>query len=229
MRILALDSATAACSAALWRDGAVLARRFAPMERGQAEALVPMVRDVMAEADMAYDHIDRIAVTVGPGAFTGLRIGLSAARGFALATGKPLGGVTTLEAVAEGVALSQLAGRNLLVALATKRSDLYVQAFDGARRPIGDPAVLAPEALAGWAPEAPLLLVGDGTPPALASLAEAGREVAVANAPGLPDAALVAGLAAARIAAGGALRAAVPLYLTPPMAVVPRAGGRLRP
>lgn len=229
MRILALDSAMAACSAAVWCDGVVLARRFVPMERGQAEALVPMVCDVMAEAGMSYDHIDRIAVTVGPGAFTGLRIGLSAARGLALAAGKPLGGVTTLEAVAEGVAASQLVGRNLLVVLGTKRSDLYVQAFDSARRPVAEPAVLRPEALAGWAPEFPILLVGDGAPAALASLAESGWEVGVADAPGLPDAALVAGLAATRIAAGIALRANSPLYLTPPMAVVPHAGGRLRP
>lgn len=229
MLILALDSATAACSAALWRDGRVLARRFAAMERGQAEALLPMVRDVMADAGQGYDALDHLAVTIGPGAFTGLRIGLSAARGLALAAGVPLGGVTTLEAVAEGVPASELAGRVLVVALGTKRSGLYVQAFDAARHAIADPAVLPPEALPGWAPDLRLLLAGDGAQAALAALADAGRNVEIADAPGLPDAALVAGLAAARISAGEDLRAPEPLYLTPPMATVPRAGGRLRP
>lgn len=229
MRILALDSAMTACSAALWREGVVLARRFAAMERGQAEALVPMVRDVMAEANLAYGHIDRIAVTVGPGAFTGLRIGLSAARGLALAADVPLGGVTTLEAVAEGVSSCELVGRDLVVALGTKRSELYVQAFDAARGAIAEPAAMRPEALAGWAPDSRLLLAGDGAQVALPPLAQAGWDVAVADAPGLPDAALVASLAAARISAGVGLRAPEPLYLTPPMAVVPGAGGRLRP
>jgi tRNA threonylcarbamoyladenosine biosynthesis protein TsaB len=229
MLILALDSATAACSAALWRDGHVLARRFAAMERGQAEALLPMVRDVMAEAGLGYDALDHLAVTVGPGAFTGLRIGLSAARGLALAAGVPLGGVTTLEAVAEGVRASELAGRVLVVALGTKRSDLYVQTFDAARHANADPAVLPPEALPDWAPGQRLLLAGDGAPAALEPLADAGRDVEIADAPGLPDAALVASLAAARLLAGEGLRVPEPLYLTPPMATVPRAGGRLRP
>jgi len=229
MLILALDSATVACSAALWRDGQVLARRFAAMERGQAEALLPMVRDVMAEADQGYDALDHLAVTVGPGAFTGLRIGLSAARGLALAAGVPLGGVTTLEAVAEGVSPAALEGRVLVVALATKRSDLYLQAFDAARDAIADPAVLPPEGLPDWAPNLRLLLAGDGAQAALALLSDAGRDVEIADAPGLPDAALVAGLAGARLSAGECLRVPEPLYLTPPMATVPRAGGRLRP
>jgi tRNA threonylcarbamoyladenosine biosynthesis protein TsaB len=229
MLILALDSATVACSAALWRDGHVLAHRFAAMERGQAEALLPMVRDVMAEAGQSYGALDHLAVTVGPGAFTGLRIGLSAARGLALAAGVPLGGVTTLEAVAEGVSLTGLEGRVLVVVLGTKRSDLYVQAFDAARQAIAEPAVLPPEALPGWAPDSRLLLAGDGAQVALEPLADAGWEAAVSDAPGLPDAALVASLAAARLSAGVGLRVPEPLYLTPPMATIPRAGGRLRP
>ena len=108
MRLLALDTATAACSVALWRDGAVLARRFEAMLRGQSEALMPMVGAVLAEAGCGFKDLDAIAVTVGPGAFTGLRIGLAAARGMALAAELPLIGVTTLEAVVHGVPPSRI-------------------------------------------------------------------------------------------------------------------------
>jgi tRNA threonylcarbamoyladenosine biosynthesis protein TsaB len=103
MRVLGLDSALTACSAALWQDGEILARRMEVMPRGQSEALMPMAVAVMGEADLAFEELDRLGVTVGPGSFTGLRIGLAAARGMAVALRLPLVGVTTLEAVAWGV------------------------------------------------------------------------------------------------------------------------------
>ncbi|MCH6588836.1 MAG: tRNA (adenosine(37)-N6)-threonylcarbamoyltransferase complex dimerization subunit type 1 TsaB, partial [Proteobacteria bacterium] len=72
--LLAFDTAGTACSAAIWRDGAVRARRFEAMSRGQSERLVPMIQAVMAEAGVAYPALDAIAVTCGPGGFTGVRI-----------------------------------------------------------------------------------------------------------------------------------------------------------
>ncbi len=98
MNVLALDTSMAACSAAvLTRDAASgrAARRFERLERGHAEAIVPMIQQVMAEAGAEYGELDRIAVTVGPGTFTGVRIGVATARGLALATGAPLLGVTS--------------------------------------------------------------------------------------------------------------------------------------
>ena len=80
MKILALDTATSSCSVAIWAD-AVKAARATAMERGHAEALMTMVVEAMAEAGVAFPDIDLVAVTVGPGSFTGLRIGLAAARG----------------------------------------------------------------------------------------------------------------------------------------------------
>jgi tRNA threonylcarbamoyladenosine biosynthesis protein TsaB len=100
VKILAVDTALGACSAALLDDGRVLAHRFALMSRGHAEALAPMVEDVMNEAGVAYAALDRLGVTVGPGAFTGQRIGLAFMRGLRLALKAPLVGVTTLAAIA---------------------------------------------------------------------------------------------------------------------------------
>ena len=100
MIVLAIDTACSACSAALARDGVVVAARSEAMARGHAEALMPMVQAVMAEARIAWADLELVAVTNGPGSFTGLRTGLAAARGIALAQGIPVAGVTTLEAVA---------------------------------------------------------------------------------------------------------------------------------
>ena len=90
MRILAIDTATAACSAALMVGDAIVARRFVAMARGHAESLIPMVEAVLAEAGAAYGDLDLIATTVGPGTFTGLRVGLAAARGLAVAGSLPV-------------------------------------------------------------------------------------------------------------------------------------------
>ena len=102
MKILAVDTALAACSAAIFDSGGGrnLAKKLEPMVTGHAERLAPMVREVMADANEDLASLDRIAATVGPGTFTGLRIGLSFARGLALALGKPVVGISTLKALA---------------------------------------------------------------------------------------------------------------------------------
>jgi tRNA threonylcarbamoyladenosine biosynthesis protein TsaB len=102
MRVLAIDTALAACSAAVLDTtyGGIVASESLPMSRGHAEALMPLLQRVMDEADLNYFDIDRIAVITGPGSFTGLRVGIAAARGLALAAEKPLVGLSTLAAYA---------------------------------------------------------------------------------------------------------------------------------
>jgi tRNA threonylcarbamoyladenosine biosynthesis protein TsaB len=101
MRLLAIDTALAACSVAVFdTDGGTVADETLAMTRGHAEALIPMIARVMAAAQTSFQDIARIAVTVGPGSFTGLRVGVSAARGIALAAGRPAVGVTTTTALA---------------------------------------------------------------------------------------------------------------------------------
>lgn len=101
MRVLAIDTALGACSAVLFDTDSnqPLAIQSVDMNRGHAEALIPLVERVMQAADVKFDAIDRIATTIGPGSFTGLRVGIAAARGFALACQKPVVGVTTLDAL----------------------------------------------------------------------------------------------------------------------------------
>ncbi|MBF0307713.1 MAG: tRNA (adenosine(37)-N6)-threonylcarbamoyltransferase complex dimerization subunit type 1 TsaB, partial [Alphaproteobacteria bacterium] len=99
MLALGFDTSLQACSVALWRDGAVLARRSECMARGHAEALLPMIVAVMADGGAAWRDLTLIGVTVGPGTFTGIRIGLAAARGLGLAAGLPVAGVGTADAV----------------------------------------------------------------------------------------------------------------------------------
>lgn len=140
MKILAFDTALDACSVALWADGEIIAHSFQERRRGHAETLMVMVEDVRRSALLEYSDLDRLAVTVGPGGFTGLRIGLAAARGMALATGLPLFGVTTLEAVAASAAASFRAGESgeeggkhgsltVTVILDARRGEVYGQTF----------------------------------------------------------------------------------------------------
>ncbi len=120
MRILGLDAAGAACSAALIEEGRVLARECAAMEHGHAEALVPMLLRVMAGRPFA--DLDGIGVTRGPGGFTGIRVALATARGLGLAAARPVLGVTSFAAVARS--LSPPPGLRLLVLIESKRRDL---------------------------------------------------------------------------------------------------------
>lgn len=220
--VLALDCSAAACSAALWQGETLAARRFRAMERGHAEVLMPMVEEIMAAAGARYRDLDAVAVTVGPGAFTGLRLGLAAARGIGLAAGVPVVGVGTFAAVVAGLDRSGLAEREALVLIDSKRGDFYAQAYDRRLAPRGEPVVAAPRALAALLTGAPLLVAGDGAPLARAALAELAIDIAFAPGPGLPDAADVARV----VARGEAVRLPPrPLYLRRPEARLPGSAG----
>jgi tRNA threonylcarbamoyladenosine biosynthesis protein TsaB len=155
--VLAIDTALAACSAALVRDGAALAVMSEPMERGHAERLAPLVDELMRSAGVAFDSVDRIAVTVGPGSFTGVRVGLSFARGLGLALGKPCVGVSTLEALAGE-------GAGLRAGVVGSAADVFFALYDGVdvsvppgRFTIDEARALAPEGAAIHGPAAGVL------------------------------------------------------------------------
>lgn len=221
--ILALDAAGAACSVALWRRGAVVAQRLEPMDRGHSERLVPMVKAVLDDAGLAASAIDLVAVTRGPGGFTGVRIGLSAAKGLALACGCPLLGVSSFDAYAAGVPSAERQGRCLLVAIETKRRDIYVQLYHDGDGPSGEPLVVLPQDLTRSVPEVPLLLAGDAVARVRPSLEQAYPGlVQCASAPDHVEARWVAELAARRPLPEAESQAPTPIYLRAPDVTLPR-------
>lgn len=168
--VLAFDTAGSACSVAVGRAGAVLAHAWREMRHGHAEALLPMIDRVMGAAELDSSAIDRIAVSVGPGGFTGIRAGLAAAHGLALAAGARLIGVSSFAAVA--ALLPETEGA-LLVALDSRREDPYVQLFVGGIL-FGEAAAVPPEDLARFVDaaigEMPLRIAGDAAEAAAAAL-----------------------------------------------------------
>jgi tRNA threonylcarbamoyladenosine biosynthesis protein TsaB len=198
------------------------------MMHGHAEALLPMTDDIMSAIGLSASALDCVAVTTGPGSFTGIRVGIAAARGIAFAGRLPLIGISRFEAVAEAVPATMLGDRALLVALESRRADLYVQLFDAARRPLSEPAAYLPQTLASAIPSAQgsaIVLVGDAAALAAAALAEH-YEIATVAAGLIPA---VGALSAAlhrwrRGERGGEVR---PLYLRAPDVTVP--GGQRRP
>lgn len=226
MRILALDTALGACSVALVEDGKVCARRYQDRTRGHAEVLMDLVSEVEHEAGFRSLECDRLAVTVGPGTFTGLRVSLSAARGLALATGLPLIGITTLQAIAANVPVSddQAPGGQVLSLLDAKRGEVYGQAFvaDPDLTPTTKPQVLTHEAaeimVAAALDVGPLGLVGTGASLIAERIGDAAL-ACVTGAPAQPDAVQVARLAA--LVSDPASAPPVPLYLRDPDAKLP--------
>lgn len=222
--VLALDSAAGGCSVAVTRNGEPLASAVQAMDRGHAEALMPMVRDVVMAAGVAWSSIDAIAATVGPGSFTGVRIGLAAARGLAMASGAATVPITTLEAIA-AAAVTDIEGSELLVALDSKRRDFYVQWFDCQALSLDQPQILTENGLRAVVRERvggdDLHLAGDAARSVIDALMA--DRVKVVPVPGTdrPDAKVVAALATERFQrSGGALLR--PVYLRPPDVSAPR-------
>ncbi len=219
--VLGIDSSSSSCSAAVWRDGAVLAQHARRMERGHAEALVPMIERVMAEGGLPYSALAAVAATAGPGAFTGLRIGLAAARGIALAAGKPAIGITAFAAVAAAIPAAARQQRPVAVAIDTKREDLYLQLFSPSLEPLDQALIVGVGGLAALLPPVPVFVAGDGLDLVRRALTARRRDVAFDGEPRVPLAADIAMLGAACLAAaatGAALPPAEPLYLRAPEA-----------
>jgi tRNA threonylcarbamoyladenosine biosynthesis protein TsaB len=235
LKLLAIDTACAACSAALWIDGVVVSFRLREMVRGQAEALMPMVIEIMHEARAEFAALDLIAVTIGPGSFTGLRTGLAAARGLALARSLPLIGVTTTEVIA--LAAYRLAAdtdlrRPITVVLNSRRDDLYVQHFTAGLAPIGAPFTALPEEIARAAPESGVIFAGDATGQIMDIVRAGSCSPYISCFPvSGSDATFVAEVAAKRWSSCPMKEGSFPdklLYLRAPDAIQPVEQGRLR-
>jgi tRNA threonylcarbamoyl adenosine modification protein YeaZ len=215
MRILALDAALARCAAAIVVDREVLAACQTAATQGHAALLPLMAKDVLAEAGMTAASLDLVAVTVGPGSFTGIRAGLALAYGIAVAAGVPVVGVTVGETLAES--LPFLGERHLWTAIDSRRGRVFLERGD---------TVISASLDALPVPAGKVAVAGDAAPQVAARLAARDADVMLTDAR-LPLARHVAVVAERRIR--GELRplAAQPLYVDPPEAKLP-AGG-LRP
>ncbi len=218
--MLALDSAGSGCSVVVAAGETVLAAERCANARGLTERLFPIVDAVMRKSGLSAAALDIVGATIGPGSFTGIRIGLAAVRGIALATGARAVGVTSFEAVAANLAPRTYECRAsfLLVALESRREDIYIQLFDHAHHPLGDPVAAMPaaldEALRGLIGEAPLVIAGDAAQRAAHMLLARSDTIIVEGS--APDATgvLRAVLRCARL--GKLHTPPLPLYLRPP-------------
>jgi len=221
VKILAVDTALGACSVALVDGRTILAHRFERMERGHAERLAPMVREAMRESSIAFEALDRLAVTIGPGTFTGQRVGYAFMRGLRLALQRPLVGVTTLAAMAEA-ALAQTGASAAAVLHDARRGEVYATV-------VVSGSTVVPAHLARF--EDAMRTILDHTQSLQGSLALSGtagdRAAEVCRTQGslvlqtdihTPDALWVASLALAEPEAHTIPR---PLYLRPPDARLP--------
>lgn len=203
--ILGIDTSAAQCAVALVGAGDVIVQHQA-MDRGHAEHLFPMIEAVLSRARIGYDGLSRIAVCTGPGSFTGVRIGVAAARGIALGRGIPVIGISRLEALA-----AELEGP-VAVCLSGHGGMIYLQAFGSDGAPLAAPEIVTATEMAAKFPPGSTRFAGDAAPvpvdgPALLP-------------GGLPDPAVIARLAIGR---DGAILPA-PLYLRGADAALPREG-----
>ena len=179
MIVLALDTAGVDCAAAVYDSGSdrLLADITETIGKGHAEHLMALIDRVLEKADIDLKAVERIAVTVGPGSFTGIRVGVAAARGFALSLGIPAVGVTTLAVIAAAHRL-EAAGRSILVAMDAKRGEVYLQMFGSDGSAQGEPEAMVIEDAQALAETFDGLLAGSAVPLLRGAAADAGDPVA---------------------------------------------------
>ncbi len=161
MKILALESSAIAASVALTRDGILLAETTVNIGNTHSETLLPIVENMMKQTGLSVADADLFAVSVGPGSFTGVRIGVATVKGLAFGSGKPCVGVSTLEALAEN--LSVVSDALICPVMNARRNQVYTALFRGGKRLMPDSAISAEELdeiLAAY--DEPVLFTGDG-------------------------------------------------------------------
>ena len=224
LRVLAIDTALGACSACILQNGEAepLAREMILMERGHAEALLPLIDRVASQTDGGFATLGRVAVTIGPGSYTGLRIGIAAARAIGLAAGIPVVGVATLSAFLAPLMAGEWRGV-IAAAIDAKHGQIYVQAIGAGGRAIIPASLMGIREAVRVLGSGPVLLTGSGAPLLAAEAWAQGIDVTVTEAPLAPEIAWVARV--------GALADPVqalpkPLYLRGPDAK-PQEGARI--
>jgi tRNA threonylcarbamoyladenosine biosynthesis protein TsaB len=231
MNVLGFDTCLGAVSAAVrWRgpDGWLLRESYLPLSSGHAERLFPRIAEVMDGAGLKFAALDRIAVTVGPGGFTAVRVGISAARALALATGKPIAATTSLAVMAhraEEMLAEPLGARRIMVAVHAGRGACYVQTFMAGATETGGPLLLTTEEAARSVGQVGTVVVGNCAPVIAAMVKEAGGDAEARLADLQPHARNLAVMAAGLVPVAPVR----PVYLRPPDARAQNAAPVARP
>lgn len=211
--ILALDTAFSRCTAAVFDAagaGVLLAAEEPEIGKGHAERLTGVIDDALCEAGATYGDLARVVVTTGPGSFTGIRVGVAAARGLALALEIPAVGVSTLEAIARSALAKSMSGADrptddtapVLAVIDARRGEIYAALFAATGDVLEDPAALQPDALDGflgqaWSADPGMRLRLAGSGAEIAATALSGRRCAIASDTDRIDPAILARLGAA--------------------------------
>jgi tRNA threonylcarbamoyladenosine biosynthesis protein TsaB len=214
MRVLAIDCALDACAAAVLDSatGTIIASQTRIMVRGHAEALMPLIARVMDEAEIEFKELDRIAVTVGPGSFTGLRVGISAARGIALAAAKPAIGLTTLAGLA-APHIAEDATTPVVAAIDARHDHVYMQVFGPGGQTLLAPRIAPLREAVRAATRGPARIVGSAAALVARSWPKGEPPPALVDQRSAPDIAWIARLGAAAAHTEGPPK---PLYLRAP-------------
>jgi tRNA threonylcarbamoyl adenosine modification protein YeaZ len=214
MRVLAIDTALDACSAAVLdlNRGGVTASETLAMTRGHAEALMPLIARVMDQAEIEFTELDRIAVTTGPGSFTGLRVGISATRGIALAAGKPAIGLSTLAGLAAPL-IAEDDSSNVVAAIDARHDHIYLQVFGTGGRTLVPPRIATLRNAVRAATAGPARIIGSAAGLLAAAWPKGTDPPLLVDNRGAPDITWIARLGAAAAEGYGPPR---PLYLRAP-------------
>jgi tRNA threonylcarbamoyl adenosine modification protein YeaZ len=214
MLILAIDTSCGACSVAIVKSGEIepLAVRSEIMARGHVEALAPMVEEASRVLEGGFASIDRIAVTTGPGSFTGIRVGVAMARAMGLALGIPVVGVSTLAAFAAPL-LSEPRPGVIAAAIDAHHGSVYFQLFEASGRPLGPPRCDSLRECVRGIGAGPALLAGDAATLVAAEAHRSGLPYDLSAAIEAPDIVAIARMGLALDPAGNPAR---PLYVKPP-------------
>ena len=214
MRILAIDTALPAVSVCVLDAGeqSAAASESIAMDKGHAEALLPMIARVIARVDRGFSSVGRVAVTVGPGSYTGIRVGVAAARGIAIARGIPVVGLSTLLAIAAPYLAEEHDGI-LAVALDAKNGQVYFAAYGSGGRVLASPRLLPVRDACRLLGGGRVRLAGSGAYLLREEALQSGGNMTVVDSAKFPDILAVARLG---IAADPANAPAYPAYLKSP-------------
>ncbi len=222
MKLLAIDTAAQYCAACILDSvsGRELGRKVVDLGRGHAERLIGVIDEALLEADMEYRRLEAIAVNIGPGSFTGVRVGVSAARGFALALDIPAIGVSALQALAQET-IDEAAEGPVLAAIDAHRGEVYLQCFDVSGEALSEPCAVS-LADAEIAARSAAIVAGSAAK-AMRELAGADHAWRIASTLATADIAVTARIAGRTGASGDRPK---PLYLRAPDAK-PQTGAAL--